>query len=204
MSSSSEIPSTPQPDTELATPPASPDWTNQRFARRARSSSPEPTPRVCQSPGISEAPPLTDVESAREEAPPPQRYSIPRSRPAPEIIHPAPAPPRPQPERNLRRTTQRQRPNTAFRRAIGPHRNPEQDIQRARKPTFRCRDCSVSCNSRAAFVDHLNGRKHLNARLRKQGLPKCNDCNRIFESDNHYQRHIRGKEHSLVVATQNK
>jgi hypothetical protein len=80
---------------------------------------------------------------------------------------------------------------------------PLRSIERPHKPTFKCSDCRISCNSRAAFVDHLRGRKHLNARLRRAGLPKCSICDRTFESDSHYQRHLRGKEHASVAAKAN-
>jgi Zinc-finger double-stranded RNA-binding/Zinc-finger of C2H2 type len=68
-----------------------------------------------------------------------------------------------------------------------------------RRTTFSCSRCTITCNSRAAFSDHLKGRRHLNARALQNGLPKCTDCDREFESDSHYQRHIRGKNHLKTV-----
>ena len=83
-------------------------------------------------------------------------YRIPRSAPAPPVVS--------QPTPN----TRQQIPAVASGRVT--------------RPTFRCLDCRVTCNSRAAFVDHLRGRKHAIARLRRIGLPQCEDCNQVFEA----------------------
>jgi hypothetical protein len=86
------------------------------------------------------------------------------------------------------------------RQAVAIEQRHRRQVQRNRRTTtFNCAPCNIKCNSRAAFGDHLRGRKHLNARLAKQGLPKCKDCDREFESDSHYQRHVRGKHHLKVV-----
>jgi hypothetical protein len=203
-STSTEIPSTPQPDAVLITPPSTPV-----------PQSPEDT-AVPEYGGnaLTRAPPLS---SEPDPAPRPQVYHIPRSRPAPISVSSPTAnigAQRPVSANNSQRPTaanprsnpvpQRSRPaqqrNQPY---LGTRRNPDQGIQRRRSPTFRCADCRIVCNSRAAFVDHLQGRKHHNARLLKRGLPKCTDCNREFESDSHYQRHIRGKDHLAIVARNN-
>ena len=106
------------------------------------------------------------------------------------------------PNRNRQPRQPRSRPTLGIRnrQAVAiEQRHRRQEQRNRRNTTFNCAPCNIKCNSRAAFGDHLRGRKHLNARLAKQGLPKCKDCDREFESDSHYQRHVRGKHHLRVV-----
>ena len=109
--------------------------------------------------------------------PPTPVYRIPRSAPAPPIVS--------QPTPNTR------------------HQIPAVASGRVTRPTFRCFHCRVTCNSRAAFEDHLRGRKHSIARLRRIGLPQCEDCNQVFESESHYFRHLRGKRHLAKTIANN-
>jgi hypothetical protein len=65
---------------------------------------------------------------------------------------------------------------------------------------FQCRLCKVNCNSLIAFREHVQSRRHQHAKSLKLGHPKCGHCNREFESEAYYERHLRGKNHLKVVS----
>jgi hypothetical protein len=127
------------------------------------------------------------LSSEPDPAPRLQVYHIPRSRPAPiRVSSPSMSigAQRPAFANNPQRPTaanprsnpvpQRSRPAQPRKQPyLGTRRNLDEGIQRRSSPTFRGVDCRIICNRRAEFVDHLQGRKHHNARLLKRGLPKC-------------------------------
>jgi uncharacterized Zn-finger protein len=75
----------------------------------------------------------------------------------------------------------------------------EKRLQKKTTLKFTCKVCKITCNSRASFREHAQSRKHKNARSLKKGYPKCERCNREFESEHHLERHLRGKDHLKVV-----
>jgi uncharacterized Zn-finger protein len=75
----------------------------------------------------------------------------------------------------------------------------EKRLQQKTTLKFTCKVCKITCNSRASFREHAQSRKHKNAKSLKKGYPKCERCNREFESEHHLERHLRGKDHLKVV-----
>jgi Zinc-finger double-stranded RNA-binding/Zinc-finger of C2H2 type len=76
-----------------------------------------------------------------------------------------------------------------------------QERRQARKPksTFSCKICKLACNSRISFREHVQSRRHKHTKSLKLGRPKCGHCDREFESETHFERHLRGKDHLKVV-----
>ena len=72
-------------------------------------------------------------------------------------------------------------------------------LQKKTKLNFQCKLCKITCNNRNSFREHIQSRRHKNAKLLKKGHPMCNRCNREFESEVHLERHLRGKDHLKVV-----
>lgn len=72
---------------------------------------------------------------------------------------------------------------------------------RIAKPTFKCGYCQVTCYGLFNWRDHRNSRRHKN-KVNPPRLSRCVDCNREFESDEHYYRHLRGKSHIKTVNKQ--
>jgi hypothetical protein len=76
-----------------------------------------------------------------------------------------------------------------------------QERRRAKKTklTFLCKVYKIACNSRISFREHVQSRRHKHAKSLKLGSPRCGHCDREFESETHFERHLRGKDHLKVV-----
>lgn len=69
---------------------------------------------------------------------------------------------------------------------------------RINKKRFTCKACDVTCYGEAVWRDHRLSRRHRH-KVNPPKLPKCRDCDRVFESSEHYDRHTRSKSHLRVV-----
>ena len=114
-------------------------------------------------------------------------YRIPRSAPKP-----VRQPPVPKPSRTIQRI-RRERGEAAERRALRAERRPK-------KKKFTCRLCDITCTSRQALLDHKSSRRHKNKAENHGKSFICGPCNREFDSQNHLDRHERGKYHLRVVS----
>jgi len=82
------------------------------------------------------------------------------------------------------------------------HRALREEYRRAdgriNKKRFKCDLCDLTRHDKANWLDRRLSRYHRN-KVNSPKLPKCRDCNRVFESSSHYERHLRGKSHLRVV-----
>ena len=66
-----------------------------------------------------------------------------------------------------------------------------------------CKLCRVSCNSAAAFYDHVHSRSHRIKVENHRETPICTICDRVFESHHHLSRHKNSSAHFKVISRKN-
>ena len=66
-----------------------------------------------------------------------------------------------------------------------------------------CKLCRVSCNSAAAFYDHVHSRSHLIQVENHRETPLCTICDRVFEAHHHLSRHKNSAAHFKVICKKN-
>ena len=69
---------------------------------------------------------------------------------------------------------------------------------RLSKNRYKCGHCRVTCYGEANWRDHRASRRHL-SKDNPPRLPRCVACHREFESQAHYDRHLRGEYHLRTV-----
>lgn len=68
------------------------------------------------------------------------------------------------------------------------------------KEKYVCKPCGVRCNSLTVLRDHRWSRRHRNTVNRPATRPRCDICDREFETVEHFERHQRGKDHHRTLA----
>lgn len=65
---------------------------------------------------------------------------------------------------------------------------------------YVCKPCGVLCNSLTVLRDHLWSRRHRNTVNRPDTRPRCDVCDREFETVEHFERNQRGQDHHRSLA----
>lgn len=69
---------------------------------------------------------------------------------------------------------------------------------RINKKRFFCKLCDQTCYGESTWREHRLSRRH-RRKVNPPKLPKCLDCDRVFETTAHYERHTRSKDHLRVI-----
>lgn len=69
---------------------------------------------------------------------------------------------------------------------------------RINKKRFFCKLCDQKCYGEFTWREHRLSRRH-RRKVNPPKLPKCLDCDRVFETTAHYERHTRSKDHLRVI-----